>query len=1030
LCIDPQMQVLHWIKKKEEKAGLTCKTFNDEYVKVLELAVQYGKPFLFENLDEELDPMIDPILEKRYIVVSGQKLVTLGDNQIEWCDTFSLVLTTKLSNPKYSPEVMGKASIVNCVITLEGLTAQLLNVVVGFERPDLEELRQKLVQQMSENRQIVKGLEDTLLRELAASKGSILDNDELIQTLNNAKTKSIEIGESLEVAKNTAEDIEKTRTLYQKVAKRGSILYFAMSGLSAISEMYEFSLGSYLEVFDTALRESKPDRIVDNRLKNIREKMTQNMYDYTCMGVFENHKLLFALQMTCMILTGDNDLIPKEFDFYMKGNASLEKIKEPPPHPFVSEVGWKDLQLLKTFDSSLSSICDDIKKSGSEWKKWYDKETPETETMPNGYSDKLDIFKTVLLLRCLRPDRMINATKTFIAIKMSEYYVQPPSLVYEKVFQQSNEKMPIVFILSPGADPLNDVSKMADEKGFSGPKFKFVSLGQGMGTVAQQSIETGYQRGHWVILQNCHLLVSWLKTLEKILEHMSKPHKEFRLWLTTMPTSAFPMGVLQRSLKVVTEPPEGVRLNMKQTYTKISDAELDACSHPAYRSLTFVLAFFHAIVQDRRKFGRIGWNVAYDFNESDFKISLRLLNLYMQKCSDMEETIPWETIRYLIGEAMYGGRVTDFYDRRVLVTYLEEYMGDFLYDDNVKFFFSRAGFDYELHSKGNVASYCAQIVGLPINQSPAVFGLHANAEINYFINSAKENYEGLMAMQTGQASEGSGLSRDDLIEGTATGLQKAIPADELKFHKDTTPTPLEVVLLQEIERYEELVTRMVGNLKDLKRALKGEIGMSQSLDELGTSLFNSQLPGAWAKLAPTTQKPLGSWVEHFLRRYRQYSDWTLKGDPAVFWLSGLHVPESLLSALVQASCRRRGWALDKSTIYTVCTKEDDPAKVKHMLDGTYLEGIYLEGARWDVDGGFLARQHPKQLIQVLPLVQIIPAEANRLKLRDELPTPVYVTQLRRNAMGVGLVFEANLTTKEHFSIWTLQGVAMVLTDAS
>jgi dynein heavy chain len=925
---------------------------------------------------------------------------------------------------------MGKASIVNCVITLEGLAAQLLNVVVGFERPDLEELRQKLVQQMSENRQIIKGLEDTLLRELAASKGSILDNDELIQTLNNAKTKSIEIGQALETAKNTAEDIDKTRTLYQKVAKRGSILYFAMSGLVAISEMYEFSLGSYLEVFDTALRESKPDRIVDNRLKNIREKMTQTMYDYTCMGLFENHKLLFAMQMTCMILDGDEDLIPREFDFYMKGNSSLEKIKEPIPHPWISETGWKDLQLLKTFDPNLSSICDDLKRSGPEWQAWYDKETPETETMPNGYTDKLDIFKQVLLIRCTRPDRMINATKTFIAMKISEYYVQPPSLVYEKVFQQSNEKMPIVFILSPGADPLSDVARMGEEKGFSGPKFKFVSLGQGMGPVAQQSIETGYQRGHWVILQNCHLLTSWLKTLEKILEQMSKPHKEFRLWLTTMPTSAFPMGVLQRSLKVVIEPPEGVRLNMKQTYTKLSDADLDSCDHPSYRSLTFVLGFFHAIVQDRRKFGRIGWNVAYDFNESDLKVSMRLLSLYMQKCHDMGEITPWETLRYLIGEAMYGGRVTDSYDRRILVTYLEEYMGDFLYDENVKFYFSRSAFDYDLHVDGNVASYNAQIIGLPMNQSPAVFGLHANAEINYFINSAKENYEGLMAMQTGGGGSGGGLSRDDLIESTASGVQKVIPADELKFIKDTVPSPLEVVLIQEIERYECLVKSMVGNLKDLKRALKGEIGMSQALDELGTSLFNAQLPSMWAKLAPQTQKPLGSWVEHYLRRYKQYSDWTLKGDPSVFWLSGLHVPESLLSALVQASCRRRGWALDKSALYTVVTKEDKVEKVSHMQDGTYVEGMFLEGARWDVEDAMLARQHPKQLIQMMPFIQIIPVEANRLKLRDELPTPVYITQLRRNAMGVGLVFEANLTTKEHFSMWVLQGVAMVLNDAS
>jgi dynein heavy chain len=869
-----------------------------------------------------------------------------------------------------------------------------------------------------------------LLRELAASKGSILDNDELIATLNNAKSKSIEIGEALETAKHTAEDIEKTRTLYEKVAKRGSILYFAMSGLVAISEMYEFSLGSYLEVFDSALREAKPDRIVDNRLKNIREKMTQTMYDYTCMGIFECHKLLFSMQMTCMILQGDHDLIPKEFDFYMKGNPSLDKVKDPVPHPWISEPGWKDLQLLKTFDSVLKDICEDLKKSGKEWQSWYDKETPETEIMPNGYTDKLDIFKQVLLIRCIRPDRMINATKQFIALKLSEYYVQPPSLVYEKVFEKSNEKMPIVFILSPGADPMTDVSKMAEEKGFAGPKFKFVSLGQGMGGIAQQSIETGYQRGHWVMLQNCHLLASWLKTLEKILEQMSKPHKEFRLWLTTMPTAAFPMGILQRSLKVVTEPPEGVRLNMKQTYTKITDADLDSCEHPFFRSLMYVLSFFHAIVQDRRKFGRIGWNVAYDFNDSDFKVSSKLLNLYMQKCYSAKDVTPWETIRYLIGEAMYGGRVTDSFDRRVLVTYLEEYMGDFLYDENVKFYFSRAAYDYELSTEGNVASYTAQIIALPINQSPAVFGLHANAEINYFINSAKENYEGLMAMQTGDTGEGGGMSRDDIIESTATGVQKVIPADELKFFKDGVPTPLEVVLFQEMERYEELVKRMVGNLKDLKRALKGEIGMSQSLDELGTSLFNGQLPSIWAKLAPATQKPLGSWVDHFLRRHKQYFDWNTKGDPAVFWLSGLHIPESLLSALVQASCRRRGWALDKSTLFTKLAKTEDPAQVSHLLDGTYVQGIYLEGARWDSEAGCLERQHPKQLIQQLPLVQIIPVEANRLKLRDELPTPVYVTQQRRNAMGVGLVFEANLTTKEHLSVWILQGVAMMLNDSS
>jgi len=1031
LCVDPQMQIVSWIKKKEEKAGLMVKTFNDEYVKVLEMSIQYGKPFLFENLDEELDPMVDPVLEKRFTVVNGVKVITLGDNQIEWNDTFQLIMTTKLSNPKYSPEVMGKASIVNCVITMDGLAAQLLNVVVGFERPDLEALRQKLVQESSANRQEIKGLEDTLLRELAASKGSILDNDELIATLTASKAKSIEIGEAIETAKKTAVEIDKTRALYEKVAKRGSILYFAMSGLIAISEMYEYSLNGYLGVFDTALNEAKPDKIIDNRLKNIREKLTQTMYDYTCMGIFEKHKLLFSFSMTTMIMAGDGELNPLEFDFYQKGNPSLDKMKDACPHSWLSETGWKDLQLLKTL--GMKDLCTDITNSGKAWEDWYNSEMPEAMPMPNDYREKVDIFKQMLITRCIRPDRMITATKGFIAATLSDYYVQPPSLVYDKIYEKSNERMPIVFILSPGADPQSDVAKLGELMGFTGSKFKFVSLGQGMGGIAGQCIETGFQRGHWVMLQNCHLLASWLKTLEKILEQMHKPHKDFRLWLTTMPTTDFPMGILQRSLKVVTEPPEGLKLNIKQSYAKITEKDLEGCDHPAYRPLVYVLAFFHAIVQDRRKFGRIGWNVAYDFNESDFKISMRLLNLYLQKSFDKNEVLPWETLRYLIGEAMYGGRVTDNYDRRVLNTYLEEYMGNFLFDENVKYYFSRSAFDYDCPLTGSLKLYQETILTLPINQSPAVFGLHANAEINYFTTSAKEIYLGLMSMQTGSGGDSGGMSREDFIGNTANGIQQKIPMDELKFVREPgyIPTPLEVVLMQEIERYEELTKKMAGNIADLKRALKGEIGMSQQLDDLGTSMFNGMLPGAWAKISPQTEKPLGSWIDHYLRRYALYNDWIYKGEPAVFWLSGIHVPESLLSALVQASCRRRGWALDKSTLYTKVTNYTEKSQVKtNLLDGTYVEGMYLEGARWDLKAGCLARQYPKQLIQIMPLIEVIPVEANRLKLRDELPTPVYVTQLRRNAMGVGLVFEANLHTTEHQSLWTLQGVAMMLNDDS
>jgi dynein heavy chain len=226
---------------------------------------------------------------------------------------------------------------------------------------------------------------------------------------------------------------------------------------------------------------------------------------------------------------------------------------------------------------------------------------------------------------------------------------------------------------------------------------------------------------------------------------------------------------------------------------------------------------------------------------------------------------------------------------------------------------------------------------------------------------------------------------------------------------------------------------MVSTLLDLKRAIKGEIGMSQALDELGQNLFNGFLPTAWIKLAPQTEKPLGSWMEHYMRRFDQYKDWNDNGDPVCFWLSGLHIPESLLSSLVQMCSRRKGWALDKSTLYTDVTKYLEGKEITQdmrLLDGTYVEGMYLEGARWDFENRCLERQNPKQLVVLMPLIQIIPVEANRLKLRNSLPTPVYITQLRRNAMGVGLVFEANLHTELHPSLWILQSVALMLNDAS
>lgn len=234
LCIDPQMQAVLWIKEKEKKNPFDILTFNmGDYIKRLEMAIKFGKSVLFEAIDEEIDPMIDPVLEKNIIKEAGVNMLVLGDSKIDYHDDFRMFMTTKIGNPNYTPEIFGKTMIINFSVTMLGLRDQLLNEVVQYERPELEEARKNLIVETSQNKATLKGLEDTLLFELSKESDiPLVDNIPLIDTLNTAKTKSTEIGKALEVAKETNADIELNRESYKETAWRGSILFFAMSGLS------------------------------------------------------------------------------------------------------------------------------------------------------------------------------------------------------------------------------------------------------------------------------------------------------------------------------------------------------------------------------------------------------------------------------------------------------------------------------------------------------------------------------------------------------------------------------------------------------------------------------------------------------------------------------------------------------------------------------------------------------------------------------------------------------------------------------
>ncbi|KAM9822155.1 dynein axonemal heavy chain 10-like isoform 2-T2 [Syngnathus typhle] len=1034
MCIDPQQQALNWIKKKEASNNLKISSFNDpDFLKHLEMAIKYGFPFLFQDVDEYIDPVIDNVLEKNLKGAEGRQVVMLGDKEVDYDPNFRLYLNTKLGNPKFSPSVFGKAMVINYTVTLKGLEDQLLSVIMGFEKKELEEQREFLIQETSDNKKLLKNLGDTLLRELATSTGNMLDNTELVYTLEETKSKSSEVFEKLKLAVTTSVDIDVLRNGYRPAAKRGAILFFALTEMALVNSMYQYSLASYLEVFDFSLRKSTPNSALPKRLKNIRNSLTYNVYNYGCTGLFEKHKLLFSFNMTIKIEQAEDRVPQEELEFFIKGNLSLEKTLRQKTCNWLPDSSWEDVvKLSELFPGQFASLPDDVSGNSTEWQTWYDLDAPEQAPMPMKYGERLTDFQKLLLLRCFRVDRVYRAITDYVTVSMGERYVQPPVISFDVIYEQSTQFSPIVFILSPGSDPGADLMKLADRTGF-GNKFKFLAMGQGQEKVALHLLELAAARGQWLMLQNCHLLVKWLKDLEKCIERVTKPHPNFRLWLTTNPIDDFPIGILQKSLKVVTEAPNGLKLNMRATYSKISNQTMTDCPHTAFRSLVYVLSFFHAVVQERRKYGKIGWNVPYDFSESDFLVCLEILNTYLTKAHNQKESnIPWGSIKYLVGEVMYGGRVIDSFDRRILNVYMDEYFGDFLFYDFCRFhFFKNNEVDYKIPPNGPEDVYVDEIESLPLANTPEVMGLHSNAEIGYYTQSAKDMWLHLIDLQPQTGESGGSISRDEYITQVAQDIQNKLPAvfdldvTRKKFGPEISPTS--VVLLQELERFNKLVVRMKRSLAELQRALAGEVGMSSELDEVARGLFNGQIPAIWKKLTPDTLKSLGNWMIHFKRRFEQYKSWADTAEPKVMWLSGLHIPESYLTALVQAACRANGWPLDLSTLYTEVTRYRDEDKViDRPSQGCFVSGLYLEGADWDMEMGCLVKSKPKVLVVQLPILRVIPIETQRLRLQNTLRTPVYTTSLRRNAMGVGLVFEADLFTTQHLSHWVLQGVCLSL----
>ncbi|KAH0571621.1 Dynein heavy chain [Spironucleus salmonicida] len=1062
--IDPQRQASRWLKRMYQNDPTQADNVkitnikDPDHMKIIEMAVQFGQIVILEDVVENVDPSLDPIIQRQVVKKQGRNVIKIRDKDVEFNDNFRIFLCSRLNNPELTPELFAKCCIINFSVVKEGLTDQLLACVVSKERPELEEQKNKIVVNTAAMKDTIVKLEDQILQLLssqAEAGGSILDNEPLIKALEDSKQTSIQITKELESSAITERKIDIARRGYQPISERASLLFFVLQDLSTIDFMYQFSLDAYTKLFINSIANSQQHDDISARIKILNEFHTYSVYKFCCRGLFTRHKVLLSLHMSAKILENQGKLNIQEYQFLLRGGQIFDKSQQPqnPSPDWISEQMWDNLCVLDKL-GNFKNIVPQFEQRLKDWYQNYFIVTePEHAPLIGEFEGNLDELQRMLVLRCIRPDRLIHAINNYIGNNIGINYTLPPPFDLGSALGDSAPTIPLIFILSPGTDPTATLINFSKQgRGDRADRLKIVALGQGQQEIARQAFYDGVKNGYWVLLANVHLSSSFLEELEKMIDDLSRQnvHKDFRLWLSTVASKTFPIGILQNSIKITTEAPAGIRANLANAYNVIENSVINTfaasneddakrLSNPknpqsltidqkdiAFRKVLFGTAFFYAQLVERRKFGTLGFNIKYPFSQADFETSITFVRKYIENY----DVVPYEAIRYIVAQIVFGGRLIDELDRRVLICYIDE-----LYNETVcgeeQYQFCPQYEQYYIPARGQLQDYKDYINQLPGTDPAALFGQHNNADVfSRRVESAlflsdllsiqgqveepqqkqdekdkqQENEEGEQKKEEKQSSTLS--AREERIIQMAKDIMANLPAEITNLPPTIDPAdpnaPMLSVLCQESARFSLLREKISNDMQDVQKGIRGLIGMSQHLDDIANDLSQNRLPVSWNLVYKST-KSLAPWSRDFTKRVEQLQKWANSGHPKCMWLGGLSVPTGYLTSLLQQASRKTGIAIDNLEWGFNITTALDPVRdiqdsqVPKIGDGVFVYDLFLEGAGWNIDNKCLKDSNPMELFVPMPVIKFIPQEQRKKSVKFKAAfyeCPVYFYPIR------------------------------------
>ncbi|TKS81144.1 Cytoplasmic dynein 2 heavy chain 1 [Collichthys lucidus] len=933
--IDPSSRATEWLRThlKEHRLEVINQQDNN-FMTSLELAVRFGKTLIIQEMDG-VEPVLYPLL-RRDLIAQGTRTPFLnkqpiGDKVIDYNEDFRLFMATRNPNPFIPPDAVSVVTEINFTTTRAGLRGQLLALTIQQEKPELETEKTRLLQQEEDKKIQLALLEESLLETLATAQGNILENRELIDSLNQTKASSALIQESLLESHRLQASLDQERDAYLPLAESASKMYFVITDLSKINNMYRFSLASFLRLFQRALQAKKEAENTEARIAALEASLKNMVYEYVCRSLFKADQLMFAMH-------------------FVKGMY---------PELF---------QESATFPALYQSLC----LSDSDLWRSFSQSSQCEQEIPSSFARKISPFQQLLLVQAIRPDRLQSAMAAFATQALGMKELSPPPLNLRRLYTETLEWEPVLIIISPGADPSQELAELATET-IGRDNYHEISMGQGQADVALATLRECSRNGDWLCLKNLHLVTTWLPLLEKEL-NVLHPKAGFRLWLTAEVHPRFPPILLQSSLKITYEAPPGLKKNLLRTYESWTPEQISKGGVLARAQSLFCLAWFHAVCQERRNYIPQGWTKFYEFSLSDLRAGFEIID----RLFEGGKAFQWEFVHGLLESAIYGGRIDNPSDLRILRSYLEQFFSANLLSSSLSAGQrrSRGGTRYfppqiSLPNSCSILDYRSVIENLPEDDRPAFFGLPANIERSSQRIISSQVISQLRVLSRSVAT-GSKFDRELWSNGLSPILhlwKKLNKGSTLIHQKVASPTEgqgspvLSFITLEQFNAI-RLVQSIHQSLAALSKVIRGTQLLTPEVQKLATALLNQECPLTWQNKWEGPEEPMQylravvtralaieSWVER-AGRHALLSD-TLD-------LAELFHPDTFLNALRQETARSMGCSMDSLVFVSSWRSPIVQAKLQVKVGGLQLEGCGFDGVH------LCENQHDSPSVSAVP----------------------------------------------------------------